>query len=257
MSSIIKNTRIPQHVVPFKIGTVMASNPKTKTITVSVEKEHTFKQINKTVIDHITMPAHDEGLMAKVGDIVRIGNFKKTIDPNDHKKKYTLLEILDTKAERNAELLNRQKAAIAKFEEEQIELLNKDRMKRNKEVETKNFRDVALYKDVYLLNSDRDISEDVLKQIAERHEVTYENDTKKSLLMKILDFKSFSTIDAKLEKAEREYMILKAINNIHNNKLSNLLEYDLFVVKPYEEQKQILNDLTKDMSLKQLKVELQ
>ena len=257
MSSIIRNTRIPQHAIPFKIGTVMTSNPKTKTITVSVEKEHTFKQINKTIIDRISMSAHDEGLMAKVGDIVRIGNFKRTIDPNDYKKKYTLMEILDTKAERNAELLNQQRAAIAKFAAEQIELLNKDRMKRNKEIETKNFRDVALYKDVYLLNGDADISEDVLKQIAERHEVTYNQDTKKSLLLKILDFKEYRTIDTKLEKAEREYAIIKAINNIHNNKLPSLLEYDTFVVKPYEEQKQILSDLTKEMSLEQLKIELE
>ncbi|KAL6930631.1 uncharacterized protein HGUI_01490 [Hanseniaspora guilliermondii] len=257
MSSIIKKTRVPQHTIPFKIGTVLSSNPITKTITVSIEKQHTFKQIGKTIIKPISMIAHDENLKAKVGDIVRIGNFKKVIDPKNYKKKYTLMEILDTKAERNAELLNKQKEKIAKFEEEQMEIINQSRLKRNKELETSNFRDVALFKDVYLLNNTKDVPVDTLKQIAERHEVSFNNDTQKSLLVKLLDFERYSSIVSKLENAQRHLTILNAINNIHNNKLEKLIDYDSFILKSFDEQKEILHDLTKSMSLDQLKIELE
>ncbi|GMM42699.1 hypothetical protein FOG51_01283 [Hanseniaspora uvarum] len=257
MSSIIHKTRVPQHLIPFKVGTVLSSNPLTKTIIVSVEKQHTFQQIGKTIIKHISMAAHDENLKAKVGDIVRVGNFKKTIDPQNYKKKYTLMEILDTKAERNAELLSRQREKIAKFEEEKLEELNKDRLKRNKEIETNNYRDVALFKDVYLLNSNNQVSNEVLEEIAQRHEVTYNNDTQKSLLVKLLDFERYSTLNNKLENAERHFFIMKAIKNIHTNKLPKLVEYDTFIVKSFDEQKQTLHELTKSMTLDELKIQLE
>ncbi|KAL6932374.1 hypothetical protein ACO0OL_003852 [Hanseniaspora opuntiae] len=239
MSAIIKKTRVPQHTVPFKIGTVLSSNPVTKSITVSIEKQHTFHQIGKTIIKPVSMLAHDENLKAKVGDIVRIGNFKKVIDPKNYKKKYTLMEILDTKAERNAELLTKQKEKIAKFEEEQLEIINQARLKRNKEIETNN------------------VSVDTLKEIAERHEVTFNNDTQKSLLAKLLNFETYGDIVTKLETAQRHLTILNAINNIHNNKLENLIDHDTFILKSFDEKKQILHDLTKSMSLDQLKAELE
>lgn len=257
MSAIIKKTRVPQHTVPFKIGTVLSSNPVTKSITVSIEKQHTFHQIGKTIIKPVSMLAHDENLKAKVGDIVRIGNFKKVIDPKNYKKKYTLMEILDTKAERNAELLTKQKEKIAKFEEEQLEIINQARLKRNKEIETNSFRDVALFKDVYLLNNTTDVSVDTLKEIAERHEVTFNNDSQKSLLAKLLNFETYSGIVTKLETAQRHLTILNAINNIHNNKLENLIDHDTFILKSFDEKKEILHELTKSMSLDQLKAELE
>lgn len=238
--------------IPSKIGTVIATNTCKKTIKVKVEEEIFVKQIGKNTIKGHRYLVHDEFETAKIGDIVRIGYFDVRIS---NRKKYSLMEILDTKAEKNAELLAEQQRNNAIEENKKFDKLNKEIKEKNRYAELGIRKDRLYFQDILTLKSDdKAITDAELQEIARRNKLAITaSDNKQTVLLQLLSFNSIGSIQSRVNNTEKEIFILNAIMNLPAERLISLTKDENIPKLTIDEKKNRLRDALKDKSVDEVR----
>ncbi|XBW34904.1 hypothetical protein QEN19_000468 [Hanseniaspora menglaensis] len=238
--------------IPSKIGTVITTNTCKKTIKVKVEEEIFVKQIGKNTLKGNRYLVHDEFETAKVGDIVRIGYFDVRIS---NRKKYSLMEILETKAEKNAELLAEQKRSNAIEENKKFKSINDAIKEKNDYAEKGIRRDQEFFEDILALKSgEKQLNAEQLKDLAQRHNLVFaESDSKESLLHKLLAFGDLSTIQTRSRNTEKEIFILNAIKNLSNERLIFITKKTDIVSLSLDGKKEALRNALKGKSVDEVR----
>ncbi|KAL6929713.1 hypothetical protein ACO0SA_001117 [Hanseniaspora valbyensis] len=237
--------------IPSKIGTVIATNTCKKTIKVKVEEEIFVKQIGKNTIKGNRYLVHDEHETAKVGDVVRIGYFNVRIS---NRKKYSLMEILDTKAEKNAELLAEQKRKNAIEENKKFAKINEAIKEKNHYAELGVRRDKLFFDDILALKNDDVLTFEQLSEICKRNKLDISpSDNKETVLHKLLSFNDIDSIKKRANNVEKEIFILNAIKNLSTERLISLTNDENILKLNLDEKKDKLRNILKDKSVDEVR----
>lgn len=144
------------------IGLVVSQGKMNKTVKVQVEKKSFNKIINKEVMKRKNYLVHDEGNIAREGDIVRI----EACRPISSRKNFAIAEIRKNKGSQFAKYDEIAKQAIVIEENEKIKKFLSKREKTELEIKENS----SIITDLSLLHKssiEADLNEEEIKQIEE------------------------------------------------------------------------------------------